>query len=211
MTNCEPYGIVEIPNMFGGKIMKKILAILLAMLVMLSFAACGSDTNDDYEDDGQNIDANNNANNNANNDANDADVCHECGNELSDDDEGWMSSVYDEDGNMIDVYICDACWDAESNGDADAGASDDDSDADVDAGATADVDAGATSNADTTAGGGYDRVPQNSLNNVHEDEGTFTCCECGKKMTYDEASIVATSEGDKEYYCSDCYEDWLNS
>lgn len=179
--------------------MKKILAILLALVVMFSFAACGAD-NDDNGDGAAAGD--------------DAHKCHECGNALSADDEGWMSSVYNEDGNMIDVYICDACWEAESDADVDAGATaDEDTTADIDAGATgdADVDAGATADEDTTAGGGYDRVPQNSLDNIHGDDETYTCCECGKKMTFDEASIVANSEGDKEYYCSDCYEDWLNS
>ena len=183
--------------------MKKILAILLALVVMLSFAACGADN----ADNGDGAAA-----------GDDAHKCHECGNALGDDDEGWMSSVYDEDGNMIDVYICDSCWDAQSNGDADAdvdagATADEDTTADIDAGATgdADVDAGATGDDDTTAGGGYDRVPQNSLDNIHSDDETYTCCECGKKMTFDEASIVATSAGDKDYYCSDCYEDWLNS
>ncbi len=182
--------------MFGGKIMKKILAILLAMLVMLSFASCGTDTADDYADDDQNIGANN---------ADDADVCHECGNKLSDDDEGWMSSVYDENGNMIDVYICDACWEAESNGDADvdAGAT---GDADVDAGATGDADAG---DAEETTKGGYVGTPQYS--NGGSDDGTlYECSVCGKKITEGEACIEASVVGTKierTYYCPECFED----
>ena len=80
--------------------MKKILAIFFALALMLSFAACGADTSDD------NIGAN------GNNDADNAKVCYECGDKLDNDDEGWMSSVYDEDNNMIDVYYCDDCWEA---------------------------------------------------------------------------------------------------
>ena len=71
--------------------MKKIFALLLVLAFMLSLVACGSDASDDKS-------------------AGNAKVCHECGNPLDDNDEGWMSSVYDENSNMIDVYICDDCW-----------------------------------------------------------------------------------------------------
>ena len=170
--------------------MKKILAILLALIVMLSFAACGADNDTDSGNDGY---------------VDDADVCHECGDELDSDDEGWMTSVYDEDGNMIDVYICDDCWEAQSNGDADA-------DADVDAGATedADVDAGATGDAEETTKGGYVGTPQYSNDNLDDDGDLVECSVCGKKITEGEACIEASVVGTKverTYYCPECFED----
>lgn len=180
--------------------MKKILAILLALVVMLSFAACGADTDGGLEDNNDQIGAND-----QNNNAADADVCYECGDELDADDEGWMSSVYDDDGNMIDVYICDDCWEAEQNGDADA---------DVDAGATgdADVDAGATEDnddADETTNGGYTGTPQYS-NDGSGDGELVECSVCGKKITEAEACIEATVVGttvERTYYCNDCFEE----
>ena len=182
--------------------MKKILAILLALVLMLSLVACGTDTS------GDNDDVQNNGGNDADGAA-DADVCYECGDELDADDEGWMSSVYDDDGNMIDVYICDDCWEAEQNGDGDA-------DADVDAGATgdADVDAGATEDnddADETANGGYTGTPQYSGGGDDVDEGELVeCSVCGKKITEAEACIEATVVGttvERTYYCNDCFEE----
>lgn len=177
--------------------MKKILAILLALVLMLSLAACGADTSDDYSDDDQNVGGN------GANGSDDADVCYECGEKLDSDDEGWMSSVYDENSNMIDVYICDDCWDAESNGDADvdAGAT---GDADVDAGATADSDA------DETTKGGYTGTPQYSGDNFGDDGELHECSVCGKKITESEACVEATVVGtkvEKTYYCPECFEE----
>ena len=174
--------------------MRKLLAILLCLVVMLSFAACGADKTDDGADydDGVAADGNNDA-------KDDARECYECGKKLGDG-EGWLSQVYDADNNLIDVHVCDDCANADNNADDDAGATGD-----------ADVDAGSTADADTTAnGGGYDRVPQNSADSDADDGDSYTCSECKKKLSLDEACMAAGSDG-ITYFCSDCYDEWLNS
>ena len=147
--------------------MKKILASLLTLVLMLSLIACNADTSSNIN-------------------ADIADVCHECGKTIGAEDEALLSAVSDENGNMIDVYICDACWKAEQN-------------------------AGNDTNAGEPSKGGYNRVPQNGADNDSNAGGdSYTCSACHKKISLDDACMEATSSG-VVYFCSDCFDKQQNS
>ena len=147
--------------------MKKILAFLLTLVLMLSLIACNADTSSNIN-------------------ADIADVCHECGKTIGAEDEAWLSAVSDENGNMIDVYICDDCWKAEQN-------------------------AGNDANADEPSKGGYNRVPQNGADNDSNAGGdSYTCSVCHKEISLDDACMEANSSG-VVYFCSDCFDKQQNS